>query len=426
MRDDSGRGTTMTATAQDPAEYPSKSDPFGTDHETGRLRLEHFATPIATIAGERMTANIGAMARWCAQRGLSLSPHGKTTMAPAIWRRQLDAGAWAITVATSAQLRIARMAGIPRVLVANEIVDPLVLRWLYAELEADPEWHVICWVDSLAGVEAMSAQHDGSSRPIDVCVEIGAIDARAGARSLAEARAVAEAARSASAVRLVGLSGYEGVVTEGADASDLAEVDAYLEQLVDVHHGLSDLYEGDEVVLSAGGSAYFDLVEARLGPLAVTTHGGGTRVVLRPGVYVVHDDGLYEHIAPHSRGEGPELVAALHVWGRVLSRPQPELVLVDVGRRDISADVGMPVAQRVQRDGDWLPDSTLAGASVFELNDQHAFLRVATESPIAVGDVVRFGLSHPCTTFDKWSAIPVIDDPESPNPVVKEFIRTRF
>jgi D-serine deaminase-like pyridoxal phosphate-dependent protein len=413
-------------TMEEPADYPSKSDPFGTDHAAGQLRLEHFATPIATIAGERMAANIAAMARWCAERGLSLSPHGKTTMAPAIWRQQLDAGAWAITVATPAQLRIARMAGIPRVLVANEIVDPLALRWLYAELEADPDWQVICWVDSLASVEAMAAQHDGSSRPIEVCVEIGAVDTRAGARSLATARAVAVAARSASAVRLVGISGYEGVVTEGADATDLAQIDGYLEELVAAHLALSDLYEGDEVLLSAGGSAYFDLVEARLGPLAGTADGRSARVVLRPGVYVVHDDGLYEHIAPHSRGEGPELVAALHVWGRVLSRPQPGLVLVDVGRRDISADVGMPVAQRVQRDGEWLPDSVLDGVSVFELNDQHAFLRVAPESPIAVGDVVRFGLSHPCTTFDKWSAIPVIDDPESPNPRVTEFIRTRF
>jgi D-serine deaminase-like pyridoxal phosphate-dependent protein len=406
--------------------FPPKGYPFEPAGANEVLRLSAFSTPIATLAGDLMAQNIRAMAQWCADRGLSLSPHGKTTMAPSIWDRQLAAGAWAITVANPAQLRVARQAGVRRVIVANEFVDPAALRWVYAQLASDPDWRVICWVDSVAGVEAMSAQHDGSSPPIDVCVEVGVRDARGGVRSAAEARQVAEAVDATPAVRLVGVAGYEGVVAHGADAHGLAEVSGYLRRLVEIHHDLADLYETDEVVISAGGSAYFDLVAAELGPEAGTHRETSTVVVLRPGVYVAYDDGIYKEIAPQTRGEGPHLVAAMHVWGRVLSRPQPDLALLDVGRRDIGSDEGMPIPQRVHHNGVWRQDSALEGASVFDLNDQHTYVRIAPDSPIAIGDVVRLGLSHPCTTFDKWSTIPIIDDPDLPNPRVTESIETCF
>ena len=408
------------------SEFGAKGDPFEPVGTDDILRLSAFSTPVATLAGDRMAGNIRAMAQWCGERGLFLSPHGKTTMAPSIWGQQLAAGAWAITVANPAQLRVARQAGIRRVIVANEFVDPVALRWVYAQRAADPDWRVICWVDSVAGVDAMSAEHDGSSPPIDVCIEVGALDARGGVRSDAEARMVAEAVAATPALRLVGVAGYEGVITHGADAGGLAEVSGYLRRLVGIHRSLADLYESDEVLISAGGSAYFDLVAAELGPEAGTHGATSTRVVLRPGVYVTYDDGIYTQIGPQTRGAGPHLVAAMHVWGRVLSRPQPDLALLDVGRRDISADEGMPVPQRVHHNGIWRQDSALDGASVIDLNDQHTYLRIARDSAIAVGDVVRLGLSHPCTTFDKWSRIPVIDDPDIPDPRVTGSIETYF
>lgn len=390
------------------------------------LRLEDFATPIATIDRRAMDANIAAMATWCLDRQLSLAPHGKTTMAPAIWDRQLRAGAWAITVATTAQLRAARRAGVRRVVVANEIVDPIGLRWLYAQLASDPEWRVICWVDSLAAVGIMSAQHDGTSRPIDVCVEVGAVDARTGTRTWEEALAVAEAARRSPALRLVGVAGYEGAVTEDDDSASLEAVRRYLQLVAQTFRQLAPLFECREPLLSAGGSAYFDLVEEVFSPLLHGTDPKRPRVLLRSGVYVVHDDDLYSRIAPHTRDAGPELTPALHVWGRVLSRPQPDLALVDIGRRDVSADVGLPLPQRALRAGVALPATALTGAFVFDLNDQHAFIRLPADSTLAVGDLVRFGVSHPCTTFDKWATILLIEDPESEHPSVVDVIRTEF
>jgi D-serine deaminase-like pyridoxal phosphate-dependent protein len=348
-------------------------------------------------------------------------------MAPSIWQQQLDAGAWAITVATPAQLRVAWAAKVPRVIVANELIDPVALRWTYAQLQADPNWQVICWVDSLKGVELMASEHDGHSRPIDVCVEIGSVDARAGTRSQAEARQIAQAVNETPALRLVGVAGYEGVLVHGADPQEIAKVDGYLRRLVEAHLDLLPFYETPDVIISAGGSAYFDRVHSILGAyVGSTDHGHVARVVLRSGVYVVHDDGLYKRISPLGRGEGPDLVSAMNVWARVLSRPQPNLALLDAGRRDLSFDAGMPVAERVHRDGEWLSDELLVDANIFDLNDQHAFMSINPASSITVGDVVRLGVSHPCTTFDKWSTIAVVDDSDSANPRVTDFIRTRF
>ena len=59
---------------------------------------------------------------------------------------------------------------------------------------------------------------------------------------------------------------------------------------------------------------------------------------------------------------------------------------------------------------------------VIELNDHHAYLALPAESPLRVGDMVSFGISHPCTTFDKWQLLYVVDDAYT----VTEAIRTFF
>lgn len=66
----------------------------------------------------------------------------------------------------------------------------------------------------------------------------------------------------------------------------------------------------------------------------------------------------------------------------------------------------------------------LAHARVDAVNDQHAFLHTST--PVHVGDRVVLGLSHPCTMFDKWRLIPVVDDLEAVDPVVVGLVETRF
>src|SRR5690606_34735025 len=154
-----------------------------------------------------MRHNVDTMATWCRERGLEIMPHGKTTMAPTLWQRQLDAGATGITLATMGQVRTARSLGFSSIMLANSAIDARSLRWLAGGL-ADPALRFTCWVDSIETVELMdrALRDAGASRPVDVLVELGAPNGRTGARTVNAAVAVAERVVAASALRLAGVA----------------------------------------------------------------------------------------------------------------------------------------------------------------------------------------------------------------------------
>ncbi|GAA1070679.1 MULTISPECIES: amino acid deaminase [Pseudonocardia] len=407
--------------AERPGPYAKSVPPLpGTVDEwlAGGPRLSDLATPVLTLDRAALHANAERMAGWCAAHGVDLAPHGKTTMAPALWDLQLRHGAWGITVATPWQARIAIDAGVRRVLLANALVDPAGVRAVAAARDADPDLEVLSWVDSVDAVTAMTTAAGSPARPLAVVVELGAPGGRTGARTLAEAERVASAVVASPVLALAGVGGYEGALAHDPSEASLATVRAYLDDLAELHRRLAPSYGTDEVVVTAGGSAYFDQVVAALAGLADTR----TRVVLRSGAYLVHDDGFYRGISPLARDdEQRPFRSAMHVTARVVSTPEPGLALLDAGKRDVPFDEGLPEPQRIADDlGS--PSRPLTG-TVTAVNDQHAFLR--TEEQVRIGQVVRLGLSHPCTAFDKWRWIPVLDGTD-PDPQVVELVRTFF
>jgi D-serine deaminase-like pyridoxal phosphate-dependent protein len=394
------------------------------------VRLSDLGTPMMTIDAEALRHNVAAMAAWCTDRGLGLAPHGKTTMAPALWLAQLDGGARAITVANAAQLRAGYAFGVRSFVVANELVGTADLRWLAACRDADPHLEVLCWVDSVAAVERIDAALAARrpQRPLTVCVEVGSLSGRTGSRLPAEVLEVAERVLASPVCLLAGVSGYEGAVAgAGTDEAGLAAVEEFLAAIATAYTALADRFETSVVTVTAGGSVYFDVVARVLGPLAGAGTGDRTvEVLLRSGSYVVHDDVHYARVTPGARRGGPELRPAIHVWASALSRPEPDLVILDAGRRDLPFDLGLPVPQRaVRRAGEARPVE-LGPAELLQLNDQHAFVRVAPSSALAVGDVVRLGLSHPCTAFDKWRTIAVVDVAGEVDPAVVDAVQTFF
>jgi D-serine deaminase-like pyridoxal phosphate-dependent protein len=143
-------------------------------------------------------------------------------------------------------------------------------------------------------------------------------------------------------------------------------------------------------------------------------------VIIRSGVYIAHDDGYY---LDQAEPELP-LQAAVSVWARVLSTPEPGLALLDAGRRDVSYDQGLPVVLGAHRAGSELE---LVAPTVSDLNDQHAFVRYGTRGPaLAVGDLVELGVSHPCTTFDRWPIILEVDKRGDSAATVIGIVRTHF
>jgi D-serine deaminase-like pyridoxal phosphate-dependent protein len=387
-------------------------------------RLSAFATPLLVLDASAIDANVARMAEWCARRGVGLAPHGKTTMAPVLWERQLAAGAWGITLATPSQVRVALAFGLRRMQLANALVDPVGIAAVSRALDADPGLQVLSWVDSVRSVAAMDAvlTELRPARPLTVLVELGAPAGRTGARDLPTARDVAAAVAASPHLHLGGVAGYEGALAHDASPAGLDVVRRYLRDLAALHADLAGTYEVDEVVVTAGGSAFFDDVADVLGPLA----GPATRVLLRSGAYVIHDDGFYRGISPLSRHGDTPLISAMHAWTRVVSRPEPGLVLLDAGKRDIPFDEGLPEPQ-LAADALGAPARPLSG-EITAVNDQHAFLRLDPDTTLDVGHVVRLGLSHPCTAFDKWREIPVIDGTagSGTDPVVVDLVRTYF
>jgi D-serine deaminase-like pyridoxal phosphate-dependent protein len=392
--------------------------------------LSDFQTPVLTIDRSALAHNTATMATWSRARGVLLAPHGKTTMAPALWQSVLNAGAWGLTFATPWQAQVARSAGVQRILLANELVDPVAVDWLARELERDPHFEFICWVDSVEGVRRLEtlATSSGMTRRLDVLVELGVTGGRTGARTVDDGLTVADAIAASPQLRLRGVGGYEGAAAHDRSPAALARVRGFLQSLLQLHQTVAHRFPfaDSRPIVTAGGSAYFDLVVEVLGGEPPTSD-----VILRSGAYQVHDDGFYSQISPFGVHSGalPRFTAAVHGWARVLSRPERDLAILDAGKRDLPYDEGLPVPQRSGQGPDHRDSEIVAASTVTALNDQHLFLRLpggAMFTDLPIGTVVRFGISHPCTAFDKWRAIPLIDDSDAADPQVVGLIETLF
>jgi len=362
-----------------------------------------FAWPLLSLDGGALRRNIATLAAFADEHRLELAPHGKTTMAPAIFRAQLAAGAWGLTVATGNQLLAAHAAGVRRLFVANEIVDPTVLRWVADVLDREAATEIIFAVDSTAGVDLLDGV--AGARPLTVVVERGYGHGRTGVRSRGDAVRLAERAVAIPGVQVVGVTGYEGGLPDAASArAFLMELLATADDLVH-----AAVVPPGPVLLSAGGSLYFDVVADVLG--GAVAGGRPTRTLLRSGAYVTHDHGIYSRSTPYLRVPGA-LEPALRAWAQVSSRPEPDLALLAIGKRDVPFDEGFPSPLTVRRpDG---ASEVVHGWRVTRMNDQHTYIEPAPDettsrTELSPGDLVELGISHPCTAFDKWRAIPVVD-----------------
>lgn len=375
--------------------------------------------PLAILREPAIDNNARWMKAFCENAKVSLAPHGKTTMCPQLFRRQLDDGAWAITLSTAHQVQVARDFGISRILVANQIVDPRFMDFIIAELNRDPDFDCLCLIDSEEGARfaGRHVRKSGSGRKLGVLIEVGAVDGRTGVRSIQQVEAIGKVlAEFEAELELRGIESFEGIFAGHPDGN-LDKVHALMARTKEAAYLLDEkgLFRSAEIVLTAGGSSYYDIVVDHLGGIDLSRP---TRVVTRSGCYIAHDGLQYrEHFSAlqtrseRARAVDGGLVAALQVATRVQSMPQPGLAFLTGGKRDLSFDVHLPKPSLWFRDGDHqAPVPVGSGYEIYALADQHAFMRVPLDTPLKVGDMVFLDISHPCTTFDKWDVLYGIDD----------------
>jgi D-serine dehydratase len=391
-----------------------------------RLLADDLAYPLAVLKRSALTHNLNWMQAYARRKGVQLAPHGKTTMSPELFQMQLQAGAWGISFATVFQLGVGVAAGVRRALIANQVLAPADLAGLRALLQTYPDLQVWFLVDSLAQLHCIEqwalnqasdpAASQPAFAPFDVLLEIGVAGKRTGCRTQAQALALAQALHRSPALRLGGLECYEGNAAVCDSDHDVAAVTELVRRVLAVARACDaqQLFAQESILLSAGGSAVFDLVLPLLQASGLSRPVVG---VLRSGCYITHDQGHYRRylqLLERREGLSESLRPALEVWALVQSVPEPGLAFLSCGRRDISFDIELPLPQRLARAGVRRMEDTQATPPdwrITQLNDQHAYLQFDPAGLVpAVGDRVVLGLSHPCTTFDKWRWMVIAED----------------
>ena len=401
--------------------YPLTAKPLTSQDiaaQQWNLLANDLAYPLAVLNRPALNHNLAWMQAYARRKGVHLAPHGKTTMSPELFRLQLDAGAWGLTFATIFQLGVGVQAGVRRAIIANQVLAAVDLAGLRSLLQAHGDLQVWFLVDSLAQLRQIEqwAASQTDCKPFDVLLEIGVAGKRTGCRTQDEALKLARAMHQSTAVRLCGVECYEGNAAQCDNDHDVAAVSDLVRRVQDITRACDteQLFAMDTILLTAGGSAVFDLV------LPLLTGSGLSKPVegvLRSGCYVTHDHGHYQRyldLVQQREGLQDSLLPALEVWTMVQSVPESGLAFLTCGRRDISYDIELPMPQRLARAGvrnmDQVVD-TPPDWRITALNDQHAYLQFDPAGMVpVVGDRVVLGLSHPCTTFDKWRWMVIAED----------------
>lgn len=385
--------------------------------------------PLAVIRTRALDGNLRWLQDFATTRGLHVAPHGKTTMSPQLFRRQLDAGAWGITFANVQQAQVGVQSGVRRCLIANQVLASVDLAGIQQLLRAHADLRILFLMDSAAQLDLVEAHFAADpaadKRPFEVLLEVGLANGRTGARHHEDAIALARRIHASAAVRLAGIECYEGLQAKGESHPDTALADGIMSRVKTLAEACDAerLFDGDEVVISAGGSAIFDLVAPWLLPkLSLPVRG-----VLRSGCYVTHDNGSYQrymNVMATRLGCEIGLSAAMEVWTTVQSRPEPGLAIVTAGRRDVGMESAMPVPVRLARRGSLKAEAPPAHWKLVAFNDQHGYLRGndGETLELQVGDRIALGISHPCTTFDKWRWMALVDEDYN----VRDAIVTQF
>lgn len=396
--------------------------PSEISHLGWNLLREDLSLPAAVLYEDKLAHNLEWMQKFADAYGAKLAPHGKTTMAPKLFARQLKAGAWGITLATVHQTRVAYEHGVRRVLLANQLVGRQNMA-IVSRLLQDPEFDFFCLVDSAEQTEMLGRYFQEKAHRLNVLVEVGVQGGRTGIRNREQLeKLLATISSWKKQIALCGVEVFEGVL------SDEASVRVLLQNAVDLATELADGQRFDRYpfILSGAGSVWYDVVADVFCKSRLATDA---EVILRPGCYLTHDVVMYKDAQQQimrrnaiAQRMAPGLVPALQLWAYVQSVPEKNRAIIALGKRDAAFDAGLPVPTLLFHPHGAAPIPAPHSWKLTRMMDQHAFMETEEATDLHIGDMIGFDISHPCLTFDKWRYLPVLD----PRYRVIEMVETFF
>ena len=360
------------------------------------LFTANFQFPIMVIKESAVKNNIAQMMSFCNLVDAELAPHVKTTMSPQLAQMQVAAGATALTIANFWQASIFLKHGFKNLIIANEVLDPTAIKEI-AKINKQKQAEIIFYVDSILALEIIQ-KHTPVEGEQNLFIEIGTENGRGGVRELSLVEQIAQRISADKRLNLIGVTGFEGAVPDAARGRRGEKKISKFCQKIVAAANLAYPYKSDQqFVISAGGSAYFDIVARELNKFEQPR-----RLLLRSGGYITHDHRYYEDIYPFASSDR-SFQPAIEVWAQVISKPEKDFGVLNLGKRDIGNDLHNPIPIK-SYDGQVKSFS----AVIEKLNDQHGYLRGRQEFSLA--QLIGLGISHPCTTFDKWGLIPLVND----------------
>lgn len=283
-------------------------------------RLVEVDTPALVLDLDAFESNIATLNRAVGQR-VRVRAHAKTHKCPDIARRQIAAGAVGVCCQKVSEAEALVEGGVHDVLVSNEIVGaPKIAR--LAELSKRARLGVC--VDNAQNVRALS----DSNASLDVYVELEVGMARCGIAPGKPAVALVREILNSPKLRFAGVQAYHG---RAQHVRSMAERKASIDRAADAVRLTKKLLAEEKIecpiVTGAGSGTFMFELES------------GAWDEIQPGSYVFMD-------ADYARNEWaaplPRFRHALFVLTTVMSRPRPEVAIVDAGLKASSVDSGMP------------------------------------------------------------------------------------
>lgn len=332
-------------------------------------------TPALLVDLDQLSANVRRFAEMVAPTGARLRPHIKTHKTIEIARRQLEAGASGISCAKLGEAEVYVEAGLHDIFVAYPIIGrEKALR----AAQLAQRCHLIVGVENSIGARQLSEAAQRVGATLNVRVELDSGLQRTGSAP-ENAAALCRQILDAPGLHLDGIFTFRGASFPGAPTHDPTELGRL---------------EGEWMVAQAerlrAAGIPVQQVSAGSTPTSVGAAGVPGVTEVRPGTYVFFDR-MTCRLGTSQPGE-----IALSILATVVSRPAPDIAIIDAGSKTFCGDV-VPASAGLEGYG-----VTVDGQSgiVERMNEEHGIVRLAEGYTPAIGEKLAFFPNHVCTSVN--------------------------